>query len=81
MAMPQHRDLWHPLYAHPCVPRTRRGNLGRLSPHPHSRAVCPPRDRHAHPVAVALQATPPTGWQRSTDLIEVVSSTHSQLTA
>ena len=27
------------------------------------------------------QAPPTTGWQRSTDLIEVASSTHSQLTA
>ena len=27
------------------------------------------------------QATPPTGWQRHPDFIEVTSSTHTQLTA
>ena len=31
--------------------------------------------------SLRLQAMPPTGWQRSLDLIHVASSTHSQITA
>ena len=31
--------------------------------------------------AFHLQAAPPAGWQRSPDLIQVASLTHSQLTA
>ena len=31
--------------------------------------------------ALHLQATPPTGWQRSLDVTQVASPTHSQLTA
>ena len=99
--MPKHQDRRHPLSAHLCPPRTRRGNRGGSHRNPHSRAVFlplyrayrePDEETREHwepsspigtptPAAVDRQATPPTKWLRSLDLIQVVSSTHSQLTA
>ena len=43
--MPQHRDLRHPLDAHPCPTRTRRENLGDFRRTRHSRTVFLPDDR------------------------------------